>query len=147
MTITIKIMDLDWCIVCDKHTSGGIYCSQVCRNKDTPNELKGKPPVVPGPLDKKRLVMPMTNYSSNKSSLFEYHVDDEEEEDTHISRVYRVDLGNGQRPPTDLYVSYGALTNHSALDVPNINNPNKKKFLPRQQHLYHPTTRQETRVF
>ncbi|RKP24668.1 hypothetical protein SYNPS1DRAFT_23267 [Syncephalis pseudoplumigaleata] len=27
-------MDLDWCIRCDKHTKGGLYCSELCQRED-----------------------------------------------------------------------------------------------------------------
>ncbi|KAI9595263.1 hypothetical protein BDF19DRAFT_413936 [Syncephalis fuscata] len=27
-------MDLDWCIRCDKHTKGGLYCSESCQLED-----------------------------------------------------------------------------------------------------------------
>ncbi|RKP04976.1 hypothetical protein THASP1DRAFT_26465 [Thamnocephalis sphaerospora] len=27
-------MDLDWCIRCDKHTKGGLYCSEACQLED-----------------------------------------------------------------------------------------------------------------
>ncbi|CAG8555993.1 6610_t:CDS:2 [Paraglomus brasilianum] len=27
-------MDLDWCLTCSRHTSGGLYCSDSCRLKD-----------------------------------------------------------------------------------------------------------------
>ncbi|KAI8050300.1 hypothetical protein BDF22DRAFT_745628 [Syncephalis plumigaleata] len=27
-------MDLDWCIRCDKHTKGGLYCSEACQRED-----------------------------------------------------------------------------------------------------------------
>lgn len=38
-----KVMDLDWCTVCNRHTNGSLYCSEECRLMDTPDELKSAP--------------------------------------------------------------------------------------------------------
>ncbi|KAL7754095.1 hypothetical protein RI367_000075 [Sorochytrium milnesiophthora] len=36
-------MDTDWCLVCDKHTRGGAYCSELCRRVDIAKSLRQHP--------------------------------------------------------------------------------------------------------
>ncbi|CAG8521342.1 4264_t:CDS:2 [Paraglomus occultum] len=36
-------MDLDWCLTCSQHTSGGLYCSDSCRLKD----IDASTPIIP----------------------------------------------------------------------------------------------------
>ncbi|KAI9223850.1 hypothetical protein BC828DRAFT_402786 [Blastocladiella britannica] len=33
-------MDLDFCLVCEKHTAGGVYCSELCRRVDLARALR-----------------------------------------------------------------------------------------------------------
>ncbi|KAJ3359486.1 hypothetical protein GGF32_009213 [Allomyces javanicus] len=40
-------MDANWCLVCDKATTGGAYCSELCRRVDLAKSLRASPVTSP----------------------------------------------------------------------------------------------------
>ncbi|KNE66364.1 hypothetical protein AMAG_11507 [Allomyces macrogynus ATCC 38327] len=40
-------MDVNWCLVCDKATTGGAYCSELCRRVDLAKSLRASPATSP----------------------------------------------------------------------------------------------------